>query len=141
MDREELALLRAKLESMLELRLNKSRTVMDTMSQAAMSPADAVDRAAMETQRHLELLMRERDLAEIREIREALSRILIGEYGACRECGEDIDVRRLRARPMVNLCVSCMTGLEREQNRQRDVPEDMVASFSREASGRLLETV
>jgi DnaK suppressor protein len=140
MDREELAFLRAKLESMLELRLNKSRAAMETMSQAAMAPADAVDRAAMETQRHLELLMRERDLAEIREIREALSRILVGEYGACRECGEDIDVRRLRARPMVDLCVSCMTGREREQNRGREVAEDLIASFGREISGRVLET-
>jgi DnaK suppressor protein len=118
MNQEELALLRTKLESMLELRLNKSRASAEIMSQAATTPADAVDRAAMETERHLDLLMRERDLIEIREIREALARIRVGEYGTCRECGEDIDPRRLHARPMVSLCLSCMAALEREQRRQ-----------------------
>jgi DnaK suppressor protein len=35
-----------------------------------------------------------------------------GEYGICEECGEDISLPRLKARPVTTLCVSCKARQE-----------------------------
>ena len=35
-----------------------------------------------------------------------------GEYGICEECGEDISILRLEARPVTTLCVSCKARQE-----------------------------
>ena len=36
-----------------------------------------------------------------------LKRLEEGEYGICENCEEDIDVRRLEARPVTTLCIRC----------------------------------
>ena len=40
-------------------------------------------------------------------IRKALTKIKIGKYGFCEECGEMIDTDRLSVDPAVSLCVKC----------------------------------
>lgn len=49
----------------------------------------------------------EAGLAEIRQIRNALQRIDVGDYGICVRCGEDIAEPRLDAIPWTPLCRSC----------------------------------
>jgi RNA polymerase-binding transcription factor DksA len=44
---------------------------------------------------------------EIRQIRNALQRIEVGDYGICVRCGEDIAEARLDAIPWTPLCRSC----------------------------------
>jgi len=44
---------------------------------------------------------------EIADINASLQRIESGQYGVCAKCGEDIDARRLRARPHATECISC----------------------------------
>lgn len=51
--------------------------------------------------------MRQDNAAEITAIRAALTRLERGEYGNCRNCGQPISEARLRARPMVDLCINC----------------------------------
>ena len=55
-----------------------------------------------ETQRH-----------EILQIDAALARIEAGEYGVCRDCGGEIDPRRLQALPYAVLCTECASHRER----------------------------
>lgn len=74
---------------------------------------DSTDMATMESDRDFNLLMRERNLKHITEIREALRRIDEGTYGICEECGEDIGAARLMAHPMATLCVHCQSALDR----------------------------
>ena len=45
--------------------------------------------------------------ARLSEIDAALDRILLGTYGRCEVCGEDIPVARLEARPTARRCVRC----------------------------------
>ena len=41
-----------------------------------------------------------------------------GSYGRCEECGLDISVQRLKARPVTTLCIACKSSQEiREQRR------------------------
>jgi DnaK suppressor protein len=50
---------------------------------------------------------------EILQIDAALARMEAGEYGVCRDCGQEIDPRRLKALPYAVLCTECATRLER----------------------------
>jgi DnaK suppressor protein len=50
---------------------------------------------------------------EILQIDAAVARIDAGEYGGCRDCGQDIDPRRLAALPYALLCTECATRNER----------------------------
>jgi DnaK suppressor protein len=50
---------------------------------------------------------------EILQIDAALARIEAGEYGVCRDCGNDIDARRLSALPYAVLCTECASQHER----------------------------
>ncbi len=50
---------------------------------------------------------------EIEQVDAALERIDAGEYGVCRDCGQDIDPRRLSALPYALLCTECAARHER----------------------------
>ncbi|WP_300160260.1 TraR/DksA C4-type zinc finger protein [Solidesulfovibrio sp.] len=100
------------LSDMLETLIGQSRDALDVMSQEVASFADVTDRATAESDRHLSIIMRERDRQLIGEIREALGRVKDGEYGICQECGEEIGEARLRAQPTATLCVHCKSLLE-----------------------------
>lgn len=44
---------------------------------------------------------------EIQQIRLALLRIGNGTYGTCAKCGKQIDLKRLKARPIATRCIAC----------------------------------
>ena len=90
------------LSDMLETLIGQSRDALDVMSQEVASFADVTDRATAESDRHLGIIMGERDRQLIAEVREALGRVQEGEYGICQECGEEIGEARLRAQPETN---------------------------------------
>jgi DnaK suppressor protein len=41
-----------------------------------------------------------------------LDRIENGTFGICEKCGEDISVKRLKARPVTTHCIDCKTKEE-----------------------------
>ena len=100
------------LRDMLEILQGKSRESLDVMAREETVYADVADRAAVESDRHMALIMGERDRQLIGEIHEALARVKEGEYGICQECGEEIGLARLRAQPTATLCVHCKALFE-----------------------------
>ena len=49
-------------------------------------------------------------------LEEAFERIEQGSYGNCEECGGEIGIERLKARPVTTLCIGCKSAQEaREQ--------------------------
>lgn len=62
---------------------------------------------------------------EIQQIDAALERIDAGEYGACRDCGQAIDPRRLVALPYALLCTECATRQERVPGRLVEEPPNI----------------
>jgi len=92
--------------------IGHSKETLFAMSQETVACPDATDRATVETDRQMTLLMRERDRLLLGEIQAALDRVQDGEYGICRECGEAISPARLRAQPTATLCVHCKAMLE-----------------------------
>jgi len=77
--------------------------------------ADPNDRASQESERNLELRIRERERKLILKMKEALRRIEDGTFGICEECEEPISLKRLKARPVTTLCIECKTREERRQ--------------------------
>ena len=74
--------------------------------------ADPVDQASFESDRSLTLRIRDRESMLINKIRKSLEDIANGAYGICEDCGEDISVERLRARPVARRCIRCKTKQE-----------------------------
>lgn len=81
---------------------------------------DLADQAAAEMDINFDLRLRDRERKLLRKIDEALERIRTGEYGICENCGADIGVRRLRARPVTTLCIDCKTAQEQEERTRSD---------------------
>jgi DnaK suppressor protein len=77
--------------------------------------ADDVDAAASGAEQSFRMRLRSRDTLYLRKLDEALQKIKNGEFGICEECEEDIDLRRLTARPTATLCISCKEDQERAE--------------------------
>jgi DnaK suppressor protein len=84
------------------------RTV-HTMQDEATVFADPNDRASQESDVSLELRNRDRERKLIKKIEEMLAKIEGGDYGYCENCGIEIGLNRLEARPTATLCIDCKT--------------------------------
>ncbi|MGM0680358.1 MAG: RNA polymerase-binding protein DksA [Pseudomonadota bacterium] len=100
-----------------ELMEEVDRTVHHMQDEAANFP-DPNDRASQESDFTMELRTRDRERKLIKKIDESLNAIDNGEYGYCEECGIEIGIRRLEARPTATLCIDCKSLDEiRERTR------------------------
>ncbi|MBG22309.1 MAG: RNA polymerase-binding protein DksA [Idiomarinaceae bacterium] len=94
-----------------QLREEVDRTVHHMKDEAANFP-DPVDRAAQEEEFSLELRTRDRERKLIKKIEKTLQKIEADDFGFCDQCGIEIGIRRLEARPTADLCVDCKTLAE-----------------------------
>jgi DnaK suppressor protein len=82
------------------------------MQSEANNAADPSDRASQEEEFSLELRARDRERKLIKKINKTLDLIEKDDYGFCDECGIEIGIRRLEARPTATLCIDCKTLAE-----------------------------
>jgi len=114
MDQEQLKLLEKKLheerEELLKLEdisQAASETVeLDQTRQGRLSRMDALQNQA------LSQALNQRRQQQLRQIQLALKRIDSGDFGFCRNCGEEIAIRRLQLDPSILLCVQCASQKE-----------------------------
>jgi DnaK suppressor protein len=97
-----------------ELLGEATKTVSGMTDQGESFP-DPTDRASMESDRNFTLRIRDRERKLIGKIKDALYRIEDGTFGICEECGEEISMKRLEARPVTTLCISCKKKQENEE--------------------------
>ncbi len=64
------------------------------------------------SERELELILDDRETAEIRAIDAALERIEAGTFGQCVDCGVQIPEPRLQVAPEAARCVGCQGEVE-----------------------------
>ncbi len=100
-----------------ELMEEVDRTVHHMQDEAANFP-DPNDRATQESEFTIELRTRDRERKLIKKIDEALNHLGSGDYGYCEQCGMEIGIRRLEARPTATLCIDCKS-LDEIRERQR----------------------
>jgi DnaK suppressor protein len=73
---------------------------------------DPTDRATLESDRNFMLRIRDREHKLIKKVKKALDRIENDTFGICEKCGEDISIKRLKARPVTTQCIDCKTKEE-----------------------------
>ena len=76
---------------------------------------DMGDQATAETDRNFMLRLRDRERMLLKKIDEAIEGIDNGTFGICEECGSQIGIKRLEARPVTTLCIECKTRQEEEE--------------------------
>lgn len=82
------------------------------LKEEAVFYADPVDRASQEEGFNLELRTRDRERKLIKKIEQSLDLLNGGDYGFCEDCGAEIGIRRLEARPTAVKCIDCKTFQE-----------------------------
>lgn len=73
------------------------------------------DQASAEIDRNFMLRLKGRERKLLKKIDEAIEKIDNGTYGTCETCGEEINIKRLEARPVTALCIECKTEQEEEE--------------------------
>lgn len=77
---------------------------------------DEVDMTSTELETSMRMRLRNREALFLKKIEEALGRIADGTFGECEDCGDEIELRRLEARPTATLCVSCKEEQEHREH-------------------------
>ncbi len=74
---------------------------------------DEMDLASSEYLQSFTFRLRGREKSFLDKIDKALKKLDEGNFGVCEECGEEISVKRLEARPETTLCIRCKEDQER----------------------------
>lgn len=100
--------------------VKESNDTLQTLQEGGIIEPDIADRAAIETDRSLELRTRDRARKLISKIDQALERIDDGSYGYCEETDEPISLARLEARPIATMSIEAQERHERMERTHRD---------------------
>jgi DnaK suppressor protein len=90
-------------------------TIEQSLNYKPTRQGDFGDLATIETDQNFLLRIRDRERKLIGKINRCLLQIKDGTYGLCESCGEEIDFKRLEARPVASLCISCKTEQEKNE--------------------------
>jgi DnaK suppressor protein len=100
--------------------LEKARDTLIDIRDLKDKLSNHVDEASHASAMGFALRIRDREAKLIRKIRDALGRLEQGTFGICEECGEEIPLRRLRARPVTTLCIECKEEQEAEERTKAE---------------------
>ena len=78
---------------------------------------DEIDTASSEVNLQFTGRLREREQGLLAKVDSALAKIDRGSFGQCVSCGEDIGLKRLKARPVAELCIECKSEQEQLEHR------------------------
>ena len=112
MKKKDIEYFRELLSKRLEELLNQADDTVSGMTTPKENFPDPTDRAALEADRNFMLRIRDREHKLIKKIKKALERIEKGTFGICETCGEDISIKRLKARPVTSQCIECKSKEE-----------------------------
>jgi len=120
MNEKQLEYFRQKLEAWKKSLVNQSEDTLEDLRQGGLNQPDDIDRAALETDKSLDLRTKDRARKLIGKINEALERIADGTYGYCEETGDPIGLERLEARPIATLSIEAQERHERMEKTYDD---------------------
>jgi len=95
------------LSNQLEDLLSQADNTVSGMTAPKENFPDPTDRASLEAARNFMLRIRDRESKLIKKIKKTLERIEESTFGTCETCGEDISIKRLKARPVTAQCIEC----------------------------------
>ncbi len=94
--------------------LNEAEEALNALPGQTIFP-DMGDQASAEIDRNFMLRLRGREQRLLKKIEQAIEKIDSGTFGTCDVCGEEINLKRLEARPVTNMCILCKTEEEEEE--------------------------
>lgn len=112
MKKKDIQYFRELLTNRLEELLEHAGNTVSGMTATKENFPDPSDRASLEEDRNFMLRIRDRENKLIKKIKKALERIDDGTFGVCEKCGEDISIKRIKARPVTAQCIDCKTKEE-----------------------------
>jgi len=102
---------------------NENKKALDNMrAEPDRGGRDSVDASNDEVDKATTLRMSDRNRKYLTKINTALERIEEDDYGNCVECGEQIPVERLKARPVTIFCIECKEQREKQESRSKERP-------------------
>ena len=78
---------------------------------------DIIDQTTNERDTQLLLKLKGRDRLFLKKIDTALTKINNGTFGECEDCGVDISLTRLHARPTASFCIHCKEEMEKTEGQ------------------------
>ena len=112
MKKKDIAYFKNLLSDRLEELLTQADDTVSGMTDPKENFPDPTDRASLEADRNFLLRIRDRESKLIQKVKKTLARIENGTFSICEGCGEDISVKRLKARPVTTQCIECKTKAE-----------------------------
>ena len=103
------------LEKLLQELLRQAEDTVSGLREMDGHAPDPLDRATFDAESNFRLRIRGRERTLINKIRQSLEDIENGEYGICEDCGEEIAIARLRARPVASRCIRCKMKQEQQE--------------------------
>lgn len=84
-------------------------------NESELNQGDIIDQSSNERETKLSLKLQGRDLFFLKKIDQALEKIENNTFGMCDECGCEIGMKRLLARPIATQCINCKEEGERAE--------------------------
>lgn len=102
------------------LGLKKEEELLDLADQLERTQSgDDADKSLADRENHIQLKLKGRNRHYLMKIEEALTKIEKGTFGECEDCGAQIPLSRLYARPTACLCINCKEEQEGEERHIR----------------------
>lgn len=111
---EKIQEIKKKLLKQKELLLSEAGYALNSLPDETIFP-ELGDQASAEIDRNFMLRLKGRERQLLKKIDEAIEKIDSGTYGICDVCGEEINIKRLEARPVTTMCIECKTEQEEEE--------------------------
>ncbi len=106
-------LLSALLKRKEELVALEAHSSPDKMLNLDLGHGDDMDIAESIVEQEMSMTIKLRSSKEIIMINEAIEKLHRGVYGVCGNCEQEIESKRLKARPFVKYCIGCQEEMER----------------------------
>ncbi|MFN3395354.1 MAG: RNA polymerase-binding protein DksA [Thermodesulfovibrionales bacterium] len=106
--------IRKKLVAQRKALLSEAEEALNALPGQTIFP-DLGDQASAEIDRNFMLRLRGREQKLLKKIEAAIEKIDSGTFGICEVCGQEIDIKRLEARPVTTMCIECKTEQEEEE--------------------------
>lgn len=111
-----------------ELRRNLSRVLEEGGEDTTVVNVEDGGESRVDVGKEMDFRVMSMRTQELKQIKDALMRIEMREYGFCEECGSPIRFERLKVMPFAQLCRSCQEEVEREERERqlalRPAPEE-----------------
>lgn len=114
---KELDIIKAKLILEQERIINSQLTKKTEENANYTETKDEVDSANEDILLSSHLRFSNRENFYLKKIRKALMKVESGDYGLCEECGAEISIARLQARPTSEMCIGCKEESEKAESQ------------------------